>query len=55
MEEVMKLELINSSGCSLDIIDDEDKETALERAVASWGENLTEGDTIRVLKVYDEE
>lgn len=50
----MKLELINSAGCSLDVIDDDDKITAFERALGAWAENLAEGDTIRVISVTEE-
>lgn len=50
----MKLELINSAGCSLDTIEDDDKITAFERALNAWAENLTAGDTIRVVEVFDD-
>lgn len=50
----MKLELWNSANCILDTIEDDDKMSAFERALAEWAENLTAGDTIRVVSVKDE-
>lgn len=51
----MKLQLVNSMGLVVDTIDDDDKTTAFERALNAWAADLNEGDTIRVIRVDDDE
>lgn len=52
---MMKVKLVNSSGCDLDTIEAKDNATAWKKIAKEWLENLTAGDTIVIVHADEDD
>lgn len=52
---MMKVKLVNSSGCDLDTIEAKSNDEAFEKVAKQWLENLTAGDKIVILHADEDD
>lgn len=53
--DMMKVKLVNSSGCDLDTIEAPNNAKAFEKIAEQWLENLTAGDKIVILHADEDD
>ena len=52
---MMKMKLVNSSGCDLDMIEAKSNTEAFEKIAKDWLENLTAGDKIVIIHADEDD
>lgn len=52
---MMKVKLVNSSGGELDTIEAPTNQEAFDKMMADWMENLTAGDTIKIVHADEDD